>query len=100
MRVLAALGDPTRVRMVELLAEREYSVGELRDHFSISQPAISQHLKVLRDAELAQARVDGQRRLYSLRAGGVDELSAWLQSIRRTWSARLTALDDYLDANP
>jgi DNA-binding transcriptional ArsR family regulator len=100
MRVLAALGDPTRIRIVELLAEHERSVTELREHFSLSQPAMSQHLKVLRDAQLAQARVDGQRRVYSLRADGVDELTTWLDHVRGFWSRRLSNLDDHLDGHP
>jgi DNA-binding transcriptional ArsR family regulator len=100
VEALAAIADPTRSRIVELLAEREHSVTELREHFSLSQPAISQHLKVLRDANVAVARVEGTRRLYTLQSGGLDEVSAWVEGVRSTWARHLGALDAYLDTNP
>lgn len=91
-----ALADPTRRRMVELLAERERPVGELVQAFDLTPPAISQHLKVLRQAGLVTVRVQGQQRIHRLNAAGLDEIEAWLVQTRRFWSQRLDALDQAL----
>ena len=93
MDALAALADPTRRRIVELLGRGERSAGELVEEFDVSAPAISQHLKALREARLVQVRVDAQRRIYALDPGGLDEIDAWLASVRRFWSGRLDALE-------
>ena len=93
MREFAALADPTRRRIVELLATGERSAGELVDEFDFSAPAISQHLKTLRDAGLVQVRVDAQRRIYAIDRSGLDNLDAWLQSVRKFWTQRLDALE-------
>lgn len=99
MQSLAALADPTRRRIVELLAARERTAGEIVDEFDMSAPAISQHLKVLRDAGLVQVRADGQRRIHSLNGEGLDELSAWLERTRSIWSRHLDALERELRAD-
>ena len=89
MDSLAALADPTRRRIVELLAERELSAGEIAARFAISAPAISQHLKVLRAAALVRMRIDAQRRIYELDPDGLAALDQWLARIRQSWRGRL-----------
>jgi DNA-binding transcriptional ArsR family regulator len=96
---LSALGDPTRQRIVEMLAEGELSAGEISQHFEMSAPAISQHLKVLKEAGLVKVRIEGQRRVYELEPDGLTELAAWLNRIRLFWSARLNALEERLTSN-
>lgn len=91
MDALAALADPTRRRIVEMLAQRELSAGEIAVRFAVSAPAISQHLKVLREAQLVRVRVDAQRRIYELDPNGLGELHAWLGNIRQSWRGRLSA---------
>jgi DNA-binding transcriptional ArsR family regulator len=98
MEAIPALGDPTRRRIVELVAERERSAGELAAHFDVSRPAVSRHLRVLREAGLVRSRGDAQRRLYSLDPTPLAELDAWLGRYRAFWSERLDALDDQLRA--
>ena len=94
--MLAALADPTRRRIVELLAERERDAGEIGSHFAISQPAVSRHLRVLREGGLVRVRPQAQRRLYSLDPGPLEELDAWLARYRGFWQQRLDALDTQL----
>jgi len=93
MDALAALADPTRRRILELLRDGDVAAGDLSDEFSISRPAVSRHLRVLREAGLVHSRVDGQRRLYALDARPLLELDAWLEPYRRLWAHRLDALD-------
>jgi DNA-binding transcriptional ArsR family regulator len=100
VQAFAALAADTRVRIVETLAEGERSVGELVDAFDVTQPVISQHLKVLREAGLVRVRRDGQRRLYSIDGEGMRAIDEWLRQYRRFWSRKLTDLEKYLDANP
>lgn len=88
----AVLAEPSRRRILDLLRERERSVGELVEDLRLSQPGVSKHLRVLREAGLVGVRVDAQRRLYQLRAEPLVEVDAWLQPYRRFWSARLDAL--------
>jgi DNA-binding transcriptional ArsR family regulator len=99
MQSLAAIADPTRRRIVELLAERERSAGELVEAFDLSAPAISQHLNVLREAGLVVTRAEGQSRIQSLNPAGFDELDAWLEKTRSIWSRRLDALERELLAD-
>jgi DNA-binding transcriptional ArsR family regulator len=99
MLSLEALADPTRRRIVELLAERDRTAGELVDEFDMSAPAISQHLKVLRDAGLVTTRAEGQSRIQSLNPAGLDEVGAWLERTRSFWSHRLDALERELRAD-
>lgn len=96
--VFHALADPNRRQIVELLARREHAAGEIAEHFAISAPAISQHLKVLRDANLVTVRVDAQRRIYALNPAGLAEIDGWLAQVRGFWSARLDALAAQLEA--
>jgi DNA-binding transcriptional ArsR family regulator len=91
LQILAALADPTRRRIVEMLAQRELSAGEIAGRFELSAPAISQHLKVLRDAQLVRVRAEAQRRIYELDPDGLSELHAWLGAIRQSWRGRLSA---------
>lgn len=90
------LGDPVRRRIVELLAAGERSAGEVtatvRDEFGISQPAVSQHLRVLRESGFASVRAEGTRRLYALRPESLDDVDAWITHVRRFWNQRLDAL--------
>ena len=99
MQSLAAIADPTRRRIVELLAQRERTAGELVDEFDMSAPAISQHLKILREAGLVTVRAEGQSRIQSLNPGGLDELGDWLERTRNFWSQRLNALELELKAD-
>lgn len=93
MEVLAAIADPTRRRIVELLAERERTAGEIVEEFEVSAPAISQHLKVLREAGWVTVRPEGPRRIHSLDPMGLHELDRWLAHTRTRWSRRLDALE-------
>ena len=99
MQSLIAIADPTRRRIVELLAVRERTAGELVDEFDMSAPAISQHLKVLREAGLVTVRAEGQSRVQMLNPEGFDELDAWLHRTRAFWSRRLDALERELCAD-
>jgi len=98
MQSLAAIADPTRRKIVELLAERERTSGELVAEFDLSAPAISQHLNILREAGLVTTRAEGQSRIQSLNPGGFDDLDAWLEKTRSVWSNRLDALERELRA--
>lgn len=98
MKSLVALADPTRRRIVELLAARERTAGELVQAFDLSAPAISQHLNVLREAGLVTTRAEGQSRIQMLNPEGLDDLETWLQKTRSVWSRRLDALERELRA--
>jgi len=90
------LGDPVRRRILELLAEGELTAGALtsvvQDEFGISQPAVSQHLRVLRDSGFARMRPEGTRRLYAVDAAPFEELDGWLEPFRQFWNQRLDSL--------
>ena len=90
------LGDPVRRRILELLADGELSAGAVtavvQVEFGISQPAVSQHLKVLRDSGFATVRPDGARRLYAVDSAPLQEIDAWLEHFRRFWEQRLDSL--------
>ncbi len=92
------LADPTRRRLLDELRRGERSVGELVQALGRSQPAVSKQLRVLREAGLASARVDGQRRIYRLEAEGLREVDAWLAPFRACWEERLDALEKTLDS--
>ncbi len=85
MQTFAALADPTRRRIVEILASGPLSAGDIAAHFTLSAPAISQHLKALRKARLVRVRPLAQQRIYELDPAGIGELAEWLQSIRAFW---------------
>jgi DNA-binding transcriptional ArsR family regulator len=91
------LAEPTRRRILDLLLDAERPVNELVTSLNVSQPGVSKHLRVLRDAGLVEARVDAQRRVYRVRAGPLAEIDAWLAPYRRLWSTRLDALERHLD---
>ena len=93
MNAIEALADPTRRRIVELLADGERSAGDIAAQFDTSRPGVSRHLRVLREHGLVRARGDGQRRLYSLDPAPLAELDAWLARYRSFWTNRLDALD-------
>jgi DNA-binding transcriptional ArsR family regulator len=90
------LGDPVRRRILELLAGGEMSAGAIgvtiRDEFAVTQPAVSQHLKVLRDNGFASVRPEGQRRLYAVDGRALREVDEWLDAFRRFWTPHLSAL--------
>ena len=96
MEAFDVLGDPVRRRIIELIAEGERAAGELArtvgEEFGISQPAVSQHLKVLRDHGFATVRVDGPRRLYRVAPAPLEEVVDWVDDLRRSWEQRLDAL--------
>jgi DNA-binding transcriptional ArsR family regulator len=94
---LRALGEPNRVAILDLLRTGERAVGELVERLELSQPAVSKHLRVLKEAGLVEARVDAQRRLYSVRTEPLAELDDWLEPYRRLWEKRLDDLEDHLD---
>lgn len=97
MDTFTALADPTRRHIIETLAAGEASFGELAERFEMSRPAVSQHLKVLRDAGIVASRADAQRRIYSLNDGSLDELETWLGTVRDYWSRRLDQLEQLLN---
>jgi len=99
MQSLLAIADPTRRRIVELLAKRDHTAGELVAEFDMSAPAISQHLNVLREAGLVTTRVEGQSRVQTLNPAGLDDIGAWLERTRNFWSQRLDALERELKAD-
>jgi len=96
MDTFTALSDPTRRHIVESLARGEASFGELADKFEMSRPAVSQHLKVLKDAGIVSSRADAQKRIYSLSDSGLDELEQWLDKVRSFWNQRLDRLEALL----
>ena len=96
MDTFTALADPTRRRIIESLAVGESSFGDLADKFDMSRPAVSQHLKVLREAGIVTARADAQRRIYSLTDDSFDEVEEWLGQVREFWSQRLDRLEQLL----
>ena len=96
MDTFLAIADPTRRSIVMSLAQSERSFGELADQFEMTRPAVSQHLKVLRDAGVVDVRPDAQRRIYSLSDSGLSEVDAWLGKVREYWSPRLDKLEQLL----
>lgn len=97
MMTFTVLADPTRRRILDLLRERARSVSELVDLLNVSQPGVSKHLRVLREAGLVNVRRDAQRRMYELRVEPLVEVDAWLEPYRQQWSSHLDALERHLD---
>jgi DNA-binding transcriptional ArsR family regulator len=91
------LGDPSRHAIVEFLRSGELPVGELVARLSLSQPAVSKHLRVLKEAGLVEARAEAQRRLYRIRTEPFVELDIWLAGYRTLWDEHLDRLEDHLD---
>lgn len=96
MDTFAALADPTRRRILEMLARGSLSSGEIAARFKVSPPAVSQHLQALRKAKLVRVRAEAQRRIYELERDGVEEVSEWVENIRLFWGRRLDTLEDLL----
>jgi len=96
MHAFDVLGDPVRRRLLELLADHERSSGDMtaivQKEFGLTQPAVSQHLKVLRDSGFAKVRVDGARRIYAVEAAPMQQVDAWLDRFRMFWAPKLEAL--------
>jgi DNA-binding transcriptional ArsR family regulator len=93
----AVLAEPNRRRILDLLRDGERPVGELVDALAVSQPAVSKHLRVLRDAGVVESRVEAQRRVYSIRPEPLQQIDAWLAPYRAMWSGSLDALEVHLD---
>jgi DNA-binding transcriptional ArsR family regulator len=91
-----ALSDPTRRRIVEMLGSEALAAGEITARFSVSAPAISQHLKVLREAGLVTVEVAGQRRIYRLDPAGLDAFDDWVRKVRGFWTPHLDLLEEQL----
>lgn len=91
------IAEPNRRAILSLLAKSEHTVGELELALNLSQPSVSKHLRVLRDAGFVEATVDAQRRVYRLRAQPLQEVDAWLTPFRRYWSTHVDALERHLD---
>jgi DNA-binding transcriptional ArsR family regulator len=96
VEALAALADPIRRQIVEMLADRERDAGELAAAFPVSRPAVSRHLRVLREAGLVRVRPQAQRRVYALDPRPLEELARWLERYSGFWGQRLDALETEL----
>jgi DNA-binding transcriptional ArsR family regulator len=96
----ALLAEPNRRRILDLLRGAERPVGELVEQLAISQPAVSKHLRVLREAGLVEVRADAQRRLYRINSEPLKEIDVWLEPYRLLWDARLDDLERHLDTMP
>lgn len=93
-----ALGEPSRLQIVELLRTRPFSVGEIADTLAIRQPQVSKHLRVLAETGIVTAVPLSRQRIYHLEAERFEEMSEWVDSFEGLWSARLDSLDAYLNA--
>ena len=91
------IAEPSRRAILSLLASSERSVGDLEAELQLSQPSVSKHLRVLREAGFVESTVDAQRRVYRLRPEPLQEVDAWLAPFRRIWSAHVDALERHLD---
>ena len=91
------IAEPNRRAILSLLASSQQSVGEIERHLRMTQPTVSKHLRVLREAGFVESTVDAQRRLYHLNPKPLEEVAAWLAPFRRFWSAHLDALERHLD---
>lgn len=96
MDAFAAIADPTRRQIVTALATGEQSFGELAERFAISRPAVSQHLKVLKEAQIVTSRPDAQRRVYSLNEDALDDIEQWIATVRQFWTTSLDNLERVL----
>jgi DNA-binding transcriptional ArsR family regulator len=97
MEIFAALADPTRLRIFELIAEGEKTVGEIVRQFSFKPPTISQHLQVLKQAKLVTVRAEAQKRIYAVDETGLRELEAWVNQQRIHWNKKLDSLERHLN---
>jgi DNA-binding transcriptional ArsR family regulator len=97
MLVFEIVAEPNRRRILDLIGESERSVGQLVERLELSQPAVSKHLRILREAGLVDVRGDAQRRLYSVRPGPLRAIDEWLAPYRRMWAGRLDDLERHLE---
>src|ERR1700704_3503329 len=97
MSAFEVLAEPNRRRILDLLRERERPVGKLVGALTLSQPAVSKHLRILRDAGFVEARVEAQRRLYRVRAEQLREIDEWIAPYRALWNESLDLLERHLD---
>lgn len=97
MSPFEALAEPNRRRILDVLRDGERPAGDLVEALALSQPGVSKHLKLLREAGLVSVRADGQRRLYRLEPDGLADLEAWLKPYRQFWAGRLAALGEHLE---
>ena len=97
MQVCEVLSDPIRVQIVEMLAQQDLTAGEIAHRFDVTRPAISRHLRVLRETGLATFTPDAQRRVYRLEPQPLRDLQGWLERQRALWERRLDALGEHLD---
>ncbi|HEX9885036.1 MAG TPA: metalloregulator ArsR/SmtB family transcription factor [Longimicrobiales bacterium] len=95
--IFRALGDPTRCRIVELLGQAPRSVSELVSEFSMSQPAVSKHLRVLREAEVVRVQSQGRQRIYALAPQPLDDAERWLEAASKAWEDRLARLKAHIE---
>ena len=100
MTAYAAVAEPSRRQILDLLRDGERTAGDLVTRLHLSQPGVSKHLKVLRETGLVEVRPDGKRRWYALRAEPLAEVAGWLELYRAHWSERLDALEQHLEENP
>ena len=98
--IFAVLAEPNRRRILDLLRQAERPVGDLVRELGVSQPAVSKHLRVLRDAGLVDVRSDAQRRLYRVNVAPLHAVDEWLAPYRQLWTARLDDLEAHLDTMP
>ena len=96
----AVLAEPSRRTILDVLRDGERPVGDLVEQLQLSQPAVSKHLRVLREAGLVEVRTDAQRRLYRIRPEPLVEIDAWLEPYRRLWNRSLDALQRHLEEAP
>ena len=97
LAALQVLAEPRRLQILDLLRDGERPVGDLVERLGVSQPAVSKHLRVLKEAGLVEARPDAQRRLYRIRPEPLAELDDWLAPYRALWTTHLDRLEDHLD---
>ena len=95
--VFEVIAEPNRRAILALLASDEHTVSEIEDQLDLSQPAVSKHLRVLRDNGFVESTIDAQRRVYRLKPGPLQEVDDWLDQFRRFWSAHVDALERHLD---
>jgi DNA-binding transcriptional ArsR family regulator len=94
----AALGEPSRLRIIELLRLRPFAVGEIAERLGIRQPQVSKHLRVLSEAGLVEVEAVARRRIYHLQAPPFEEIGDWVESFEALWEARLDSLEAFLDS--
>lgn len=94
----AALGEPSRLEIVELLRRRPFAVGDIAEKLGIRQPQVSKHLGVLRAAGLVAVESVGRRRIYHLRGEAFEEIGSWVDSFERLWETRLDSLETFLSS--